>query len=334
MVKDHRYCTGAFKAQILIPHKATIDFACDFGPRKQIPMWFCTFWSCGKSYRRSVLHRAGLAASSLPSPKYGSLRQAASACVQRLQADRAQSERKRPLLNSPTVQPLSPLAQRIREDFQIGENEVGSPERELLRGPTFSDRSPPPRFPCVKGFPTPAPLVFTRSKTQEGAVIPLTSVNEPVQGKAAAEKGSCEPSCQNCNGEMTPSHQCDEETSTAPDSTVGKEQTSSPVCLPLCHYCCHWGSDKDPVHYFLQCVCDDWPCTCWCYCTDAQLEHKKLVFPAGFGLPGFEVKTVSSEDRPKARALAEARTGRARPCDNPSCIKDFQTDNARVLGQQ
>ena len=36
MVKDHRYCTGAFKAQILIPHKATIDFACNFGPRKQI----------------------------------------------------------------------------------------------------------------------------------------------------------------------------------------------------------------------------------------------------------------------------------------------------------
>ena len=41
-----------------------------------------------KNYQRSVLHRAALAATSstLPPPKNGSLRQAASACVQRLQA--------------------------------------------------------------------------------------------------------------------------------------------------------------------------------------------------------------------------------------------------------
>ena len=32
--------------QVLSTHKATIDFACDFGPRKQIPMRFCTLWSC------------------------------------------------------------------------------------------------------------------------------------------------------------------------------------------------------------------------------------------------------------------------------------------------
>ena len=39
-----------------------------------------------KSYRRSVLHRAALAAQSLPPPENGSLRQAALACVQRQQA--------------------------------------------------------------------------------------------------------------------------------------------------------------------------------------------------------------------------------------------------------
>ena len=39
-----------------------------------------------KSYRRSVLHRATLATPTLPPPKNGSLRQAAQACVQRLQA--------------------------------------------------------------------------------------------------------------------------------------------------------------------------------------------------------------------------------------------------------
>ena len=53
-----------------------------------------------KSYRRSVLHRAAMAAPSLPPPKDGSLRQAAQACVQRLQAAlpvSTQSAKKRPL---------------------------------------------------------------------------------------------------------------------------------------------------------------------------------------------------------------------------------------------
>jgi len=54
-----------------------------------------------KSYQRSVLHRAALAAHSLPAPKNGTLRQAAQACVQRLQAVSAtpvnpQSAKKRP----------------------------------------------------------------------------------------------------------------------------------------------------------------------------------------------------------------------------------------------
>ena len=131
-------------------------------------------------------------------------------------------------------------------------------------------------------------------------------------------------SCLNCDVVMTPDHQC--------NSTPEVVEEQQPP-LPLCHYCCHRGSGKYPVHYFLQCVCDDWPCTCWCYCTDAQLEHKQLVFPAGFGLPGYKMKTVNAEDRPKASALAEARTGKARPCDNPSCMEDFEKDNARALGQ-
>ena len=93
-----------------------------------------------KSYRRSVLYRASLAAPSLSPPKNGSLRQAALASVQRLQADSAspvntQSTRKRsysesdsPNAHSPSNFP--PLAQRIRSDLQIGEE---SPEREQLR---------------------------------------------------------------------------------------------------------------------------------------------------------------------------------------------------------
>ena len=276
-----------------------------------------------KQYRRSVLHRAGLAASSLPSPKHGSLRQAASVCVQRLQSDQAskvntEKSRKRPLHDSSIVfspSNCSPLAQRIRSDLQIGE--VESPEREILRTLSSPVISPSPSSPTiVKSFPPPAPMAFTPLKTMDESEVD-TALN-----------------CHNCEEKFTPGHQCGD--SPAPPITSSEGAVfveEQPPSLPLCHYCCHRGSGKDPVHYFLQCVCPDWPCTCWCYCTDAQLEHKRLVFPAGFGLPGYRVKTVNSEDRPKARAIAEARTGKARPCDNPSCMEDFQEDNARALGQ-
>ena len=76
-----------------------------------------------KSYQRSVLHRAALAASSLPPPKIGSLRQAALACVQRQQAVSASPvAKKRPLPDSPSAlspSNLPPLSQRIRKDIQI-----------------------------------------------------------------------------------------------------------------------------------------------------------------------------------------------------------------------
>ena len=84
-----------------------------------------------KSYRRSVLHRAALAATSLLPPKNGSLRQAAQACVQRLQAvsvSTQNAKKRSATLLSPSN--LSPLAQRIRSDIGIGENEVESPEKE------------------------------------------------------------------------------------------------------------------------------------------------------------------------------------------------------------
>ena len=80
-----------------------------------------------KSYRRSVLHRAALAAPSLPPPKNGSLRQAALAMVKRLQADsvspvttpstrkRSYSESNSPNAHSPSN--FHPLAQRIRDDY-------------------------------------------------------------------------------------------------------------------------------------------------------------------------------------------------------------------------
>ena len=145
-----------------------------------------------KSFRRSVLHQAALAAPSLPPPKNGTLRQAAQACVQRLQAVSAspvnpQSVKKRPLPVSPSAlspSNLPPLAQRIRTDIQIGESEVESPEKEELRSSPCPESSPSPISPCVKDFPSPAPLVLT-----------------PVSPKMLR--------CLNCEAEMTPGHQCE-----------------------------------------------------------------------------------------------------------------------------
>ena len=145
-----------------------------------------------KSYRRSVLHRAALAAPSLPPPKKGSLRQAASACVQCLEADSAlpvgiQSAKKRPLPDSPSAPSppsLPPLAQRIRKDIQVGESEIESPEKEILRSPISPQNSPSPISPCTKAFPSPAPLVLTPSPSKES-------------------------SCFNCEAAMTPDHQCE-----------------------------------------------------------------------------------------------------------------------------
>ena len=189
-----------------------------------------------KNYRRSVLHRAGLAASSLPSPKHGSLRQAASACVQRLQVDQVKSARKRPLLVSPSPQTSSPLAQKIRADFQIG-------ERELLRSEASPERSPPPISPCVKGFPSPAPLVFTPSKNQEDAEFPTSNLKENVEEKAAARKAdtvnaskaeiTAAEKCWNCDEVFTPEHQC---SSVALDRSVassGAQKCMSSGLLPI-----------------------------------------------------------------------------------------------------
>ena len=141
-----------------------------------------------KNFRRSVLHRAALAAPSLPPPKNGSLRQAAQACVQRLQAVSAssvsiQSVRKRPLPDSPSAPLPSPLAQRIRSDIQVGECEVVSPEKEILRSSPLPENPTSPIPLCAKSIPPPAPLVFTPEPPKKS-------------------------SCANCEAEMTPDHQC------------------------------------------------------------------------------------------------------------------------------
>jgi len=160
-----------------------------------------------KSYRRAVLHKAGLAASSLPPPKYGSLRQAASASVQRLQADQAKSERKRPLPDSPSVQ--SPMAQRIRTDIQIGESEVESPEKEILRSPPCPENSPSPISPSTKGLPSPAPLVFTPVPPEKSRRSNCEAEMTLAPLVFTPSKTPESPNCLNCDVKMTPDHQCE-----------------------------------------------------------------------------------------------------------------------------
>ena len=141
-----------------------------------------------KSYRRSVLHRAALAATSLLPPKNGSLRQAAQACVQRLQpvSVSTQNAKKRSAtLLSPSN--LSPLAQRIRSDIGIGENEVESPEKELLRSQPYPENTPPPCSPCVRGFPSPAPLVFTPCKVESEETAKEVEVESEVELESEVE---------------------------------------------------------------------------------------------------------------------------------------------------
>ena len=187
-----------------------------------------------KSYRRSVLHKAAMAAPSLPPPKKGSLRQAALACVECLQAKSAvpvnpPSERKRPPPNTTHVlspSNYSPLAQRIRLDLQLGASEVDSPEREGLRSLSPPKNSPLPISPQnVKSFPPPAPLAFTPlmtkyetethiSESKDESIEEVAMDAEVLQAACVyAEKNSVDDKgkrkCCNCDAEMTLNHQCE-----------------------------------------------------------------------------------------------------------------------------
>ena len=165
--------------------------------------------------------------------------------------------------------------------------------------------------------------------------------------------------CWNCNMDMTPDHQCElpasevvehpppfplcpvkstQNTVTGLKSTpsrgfevsenVGKSEVAGVIIppLPLCHYCCHLGSGKNPVHYVLQCLCEDKGCSCQCYCSEEQLLHKREFFPGGFT---GSLLPVSPGDRPRARTIAEARANKldyrgvpmaSRPCDSENCL--------------
>ena len=105
--------------------------------------------------------------------------------------------------------------------------------------------------------------------------------------------------CCNCDGLMSPDHQCK---SISPASEV-KLGVKQPAPLPLCLYCCHEGSGDQPVHYFQRCLCDEIKCVCQCYCTESQVKVKRKHFTHR----DCEVTPLSAEERAAAHAFASAQ---------------------------
>ena len=132
------------------------------------------------------------------------------------------------------------MAQRIRADFKIGESEIESPEKELLRSQPSPEKAPSPISPSsAKGFPPPAPLAFTPAKLQEDIVDPASDSRDDSDWETIDEcendfendfpaidvncedwadkftesidrfhKGRTVVNCENCDEVFTPEHQC------------------------------------------------------------------------------------------------------------------------------
>ena len=138
--------------------------------------------------------------------------------------------------------------------------------------------------------------------------------------KAAAEKYAFEKAAaENCTAENA------EGASTSRIPSLSSRSADEELVLPLCHYCCHKGSGMNPVHYESMCICDDRDCSCACYCTEAQLEHRKLHFPGVWSEMFYKRRAVMLLDRPTAMAVAETRIVKwngNRPCRQPSCLQE------------
>ena len=155
-----------------------------------------------KSFRRSVMHHATKAASTLSPPLKGTLRAAAaSVCIKQLQAQSfstpAPNQRKRPRSNSvPSLSPSSlPLASRICSDLHLSENGEASPNSspiEKLRETASS--------PLLLNCSTPAPVRMPHPN--------LNLTSSPSPGGEWASEVESETCCPNCGDIMSAAHQC------------------------------------------------------------------------------------------------------------------------------
>ena len=130
--------------------------------------------------------------------------------------------------------------------------------------------------------------------------------------------------CPNCDQEMQPLHQCEDKSAVPVASSSSCEmesQEGQPDTLPLCLYCCHLGSDDNPVHFFQRCLCSDDICSCRCYCTDSELKLKRLKFTHR----EWELNPLSDEQRAEAHLLAlslDFKHYDGIPCKNKMCTED------------
>ena len=155
-----------------------------------------------KSFRRSVMHHATKAASTLSPPLKGTLRAAAvKACINQLHAKTfptpAPNQKKRPRSNSiPSLSPTSlPLASRICADLNLSENGEVSPSSspiEKLRGHDSS--------PLLLNCSTPVPVQLPHPN--------LNLTTSPPQKEDWALEVASETSCPNCGNMMSAAHQC------------------------------------------------------------------------------------------------------------------------------
>ena len=227
----------------------------------------------------------------------------------------------------PKVRPIIPLFSSTGPNMKFSAKKRKSVRRAVLHRAAQAAVSLPPPLPgslreaCLKvirGTPLHPPITSTHlmsapptADNSASPLLPGATASEPVVCQPSTSKVTLAVSCQNCEQNMTPGHQCE----------------PPPTCdpLPVCHYCCHKGSGDHPVHYFQQCLCDDSPCSCLCYCTGAQLEHKHRVFPKRFW-----GRTCDPANVPKAKAFAEERTERLRGysplCTSESCVKYMKED--------
>ena len=114
-----------------------------------------------------------------------------------------------------------------------------------------------------------------------------------------------------------------ERASTSSSGSAGKGSEVQQVPLPLCHYCCHRGSEEHPVHFFTVCICSDDRCTCRCYCDEEQFLLKKQIFPSGLG----SKRAVGPEGRALARATALASPWiDSKPCVRSDCCVKCEYD--------
>ena len=245
-------------------------------------------------------------------------------------------------LPASTRPPITPLFPRKTDHGSLPQSQSSSKKRKSYRRAVLHRAAHAAVSPPMPGSLRAACQKVVKAGCQQlPPANPLMSAADcsvgpsSLIGGTASESVSCKPStssvvkannesatkmatCQNCEEKMSPAHQCELAPQTDP--------------LPLCHYCCHRGNGKNPVHYYLQCICDESDCTCQCYCTEAQLEHKRQFYPGGFG----SKVPVDPEDRPKAKDIAEARTEKLdghMPCDNDLCVTFLLESNARATKQ-